>query len=68
MSSPRIREAECERCGETFNPHGDGRENLEHWAREDGEECGGQGRMVGRYYTSALGLLFVPEDQEGTGE
>lgn len=63
---PHIREARCGKCGETFNPHGEGEEDLEHWARESGEECGGQGRMVGRYYATGEGLMFEPDpDWEG---
>lgn len=64
---PHIREARCLRCGETFNPHGETEEDLEHWARQDGEECGGRGRMVGVYYALGEGLLFEPtEDEEKT--
>lgn len=50
------REAECQKCGETFNPHpedceccGHDGSNLEHWQRNDGEECGGQGVVVGEW-------------------
>ncbi len=44
-----IYEALCDKCGETFNPHGTTTEDLEHWAREDGTECGGQGELKGSY-------------------
>lgn len=59
---PHILEARCLRCGETFNPHSEGEEDLEHQVREDGEECGGWGRRVGVYYALAEGLLFEPAE------
>lgn len=40
-------EARCLKCGETFNPAGP--DDLIHLATEDGQECGGQGHMVGEW-------------------
>lgn len=42
-----IFEAKCQKCGETFNPADD--RDLEHGIRDDGEECGGQGTLLGWY-------------------
>lgn len=47
-----ITEARCRRCGETFNPHGDqldDPEHVEHYARENGDECGGDGFVTGTW-------------------
>lgn len=43
----RILEAQCGKCGETFNPHRE--DELEHYAREDGTECGGTGELLGEW-------------------
>jgi hypothetical protein len=45
-----IYEATCDRCGETFNPLGE--TDLIHGVREDGDECGGPGRLVGTWFHS----------------
>lgn len=42
-------EAECSKCGETFVPADE--EDTIHLFREDGTECGGQGRVTGEYFT-----------------
>lgn len=42
-----IIEAECQKCGEIFNPHTE--EELEHYVREDGTECGGEGVITGTW-------------------
>lgn len=63
-----IYEAICRRCGETFNPTGeeasrvrDGREYVEHYATELGDECGGWGEIVGAWSTrSELPAGFGP--------
>jgi hypothetical protein len=49
-------EATCTKCGETFNPNyfdDAGRLDLEHYAREDGTECGGAGRLLGAWGADA---------------
>ncbi len=40
-------EADCRKCGETFNP--DGPDDLIHVADEYGNECGGKGWLVGSW-------------------
>lgn len=40
-------EAICPKCGETFNPHGP--DDLIHFARHDGTECGGIGELAGAW-------------------
>lgn len=49
-------EAVCEKCGETFIPNDyedaitrDGVTLFEHYATENGEECGGYGPIVGSW-------------------
>jgi len=42
-----IYEAKCRKCDETFNPADEG--DRVHLVRQDGEECGGVGDMVGRW-------------------
>lgn len=37
--------AECQKCGEGFNPSDE--DDLEHIARADGTPCGGHGQIVG---------------------
>lgn len=53
-------EAECEKCGETFNPNGgedtverDGLVLFEHYQTQDEVECGGFGPLVGAWGTGA---------------
>lgn len=43
-----IIEARCKRCNEAFNPLD--MEDLEHLMRADGQECGGQGEILGTYH------------------
>ena len=38
-------EAECPKCGETFNPLDE--KDLEHIETEAGEPCGGNGVLMG---------------------
>jgi hypothetical protein len=40
-------EAECSKCGETFNPADE--EDLEHLVTEAGVECGGAGTITGSW-------------------
>ncbi len=44
-----ILEARCGRCSEIFNPHSEEPADLEHGIREDGEECGGLGEILGAW-------------------
>lgn len=44
---PVAYEVECTRCGECFNPADEN--DLEHVARLDGEECGGEGVLLGSW-------------------
>lgn len=44
-------EARCTECGETFNPIDE--DDLVHIERLDGEECGGQGELVGEFGETA---------------
>jgi hypothetical protein len=37
-------EVKCLKCGETFVIADD--DNLIHWNRDEGEECGGRGEIV----------------------
>jgi len=51
-------EAECERCGGIFVPQDE--DDLIHlWDEEKGEECGGQGKILGVYdalnWTGSMG-------------
>lgn len=43
----KILEAECRKCGETFNPSDV--EDIIHVIREDGSFCGGTGDIQGEY-------------------
>lgn len=45
----RILEARCSRCREVCNPHGTEPDDLIHFAREDGEECGGRLELLGEW-------------------
>jgi hypothetical protein len=38
-------EAQCQKCGEIFNPADEN--DLEHGMRDDEQECGGQGVLLG---------------------
>lgn len=42
-------EAECTRCGETFVPHGTDPEDLIHTFKENEDECGGIGIILGEW-------------------
>lgn len=50
-------EAECEKCGGSFNPSGeelvDDDDRIEHYQTDDEEECGGYGPLVGSWSSSA---------------
>lgn len=47
----RILEALCGTCDETFMPHAETEEELTHFVREDGAECGGRGEVTGEWRT-----------------
>lgn len=54
-------EARCNECREIFVPHSVSEEDLEHWVREDGEECGGVGsvtRLLFDSYEQLQGALL----------
>ncbi len=44
-----ILEAQCTKCGDTFSPHSDNPEDLEHYEDADGNICGGQGVLLGSW-------------------
>jgi hypothetical protein len=44
-----ILEAECTRCKETFVPHGTEPDELIHGVKENGEDCGGIGIIMGEW-------------------
>lgn len=53
-------EARCQKCGETFNPHpSDGEGWLTHYADEMGDECGGDGVVVGDYVPAATNRCVI---------
>jgi hypothetical protein len=45
---PYLLEAECGRCGETFNPDND--QDLMHEVDSKGVYCGGHGELKGEYF------------------
>jgi uncharacterized OB-fold protein len=45
-------EARCTKCGETFNPHSEDPDDLEHFQTADEVECGGTGVVVGEWVYS----------------
>lgn len=47
-----ILEAKCLTCDETFNPHGEAPEDLEHQVKADGTDCGGLGELLGHWVQS----------------
>ena len=40
-------EARCKKCDEIFNPVDE--DDLIHLTRADGEDCGGEGEMLGHW-------------------
>jgi hypothetical protein len=44
-----ILEARCTGCGETFNPHGESPDDLVHFAKANGDECGATGVITGEW-------------------
>lgn len=50
MKDAHILEAQCQKCGEIFNPLDI--DDLEHTVDMDGEECGGDGILLGGYFLS----------------
>ena len=49
-------EAVCGKCHETFIPHSMAPAELIHGVTEDGDECGGKGKITREYHTTPEAL------------
>jgi hypothetical protein len=63
--NPTAYEARCEDCGETFNPYSP--DDMTHVERANGDPCGGDGYMVGVWYSVPVCQWFALCDNEAVG-